>query len=489
MSTEKISSLIVAITIATLIVTIVIAPNYIIIPGFGYYDGHRLVLLCAQYLAMLSLCVTLYFQPVQSTQEKDSNNKNITLSITLLTLILLSISLAGLPRFALIEGLNFAGLGALALTIGLHNNTLLNKRYISNITLITFASSLGLYTLIFMVYYFAALSTQLTLDASVMFHGFSNYRFFNQMQVWMLPLLMLPLLIKLSGGNWLARYRLLFSALICINIILLIFSSARGASLALLVSSLIVLLLIKPIALRLLLKLSLLAAVAFALYWLMFVVVPPYFGFTITDSIRLRTDSSYRFELWLICLDMIKQSPLFGMGPMAFAATPNGFGFSHPHNSVLQLAAEWGLIATVIVLFFYTKGLMAFWRLCIDQSVASERRMYRVSLLWSLLAASIYSLFSGVIVMPMSQLLGALIIGLMLAEYRSSKIASPQQVITLTTPIKSVLAIALLVFAGLYAWLLWPQIYMRMADDQSYITNLTNTGPRFWQEGGVALEH
>ncbi len=470
------------------LVYLVIGSNYSFLPDLGYYDAQRLFLVAIQILAIIILAFSLIFD----TKSLNFSCSLFTVVLFIILVLTLIISTAANPNSTLdlTEIFNLLALFVVVLMLAQSSIQLeINNYQVSTLITVAFTLCLGLYAFIFLVSYFSALITSLSLDVEVMFHGFSNRRFFNQIQVWILPILALPLLIKLSGGNYLTRYQPLFSALLCFNIVLLVFSSARGASLALLLSSLIVVLLIKPIALRLLLKLSLLTVAAFALYWLLFIITPPYFGFTITDSIRLRTDSSYRFELWLICLNMMKQSPLFGIGPMGFAAIPNEFSLSHPHNSVLQLAAEWGLIATAIVLFFYTKGLMAFWRLCLDQSVATERRMYRVSLLWSFLAASIYSLFSGVIVMPMSQLLGATIIGLMLAEYRSSKIASPQQVITLVTPIRSVLAIAFLVFAILYAWLIWPQLSMRMGNDPSYISNLTNIGPRFWQEGGIPLSN
>lgn len=461
-----------------------IGVNYTFLPAFGFHDAQRVCLISLQIAAIFSAAYVLAGNQRAAAYSRSKQNEALIL-ILLLCLGISSIT-SSCTHFGLVEIFNFAALAVLSFSF---RNTVILKSSSNTIriVIITFTLALVLYVFIFTVSYFSALMTSLSMDVDVFFHGFSNRRFFNQIQVWMLPLLTLPLLFKLAGVKGLSRYSPGFSALLCINIVLLIFSSARGASLALLSSLPIILTLIKPIAGRLMLSVAMLAIAAFAAYWVLFIVIPPYFGFTITDMLNIRTDSSGRVDLWRTCLDMIKQSPFFGAGPMAFAAIPNAISVSHPHNSLLQLAAEWGLIATAIVVFFYSKGLLAFWRLCRNQSVPTERRMYRVALLWSFLAASIYSLLCGVIVMPMSQLLGALIIGLMLAEYRAGQIAIGANTLALPVAARRAMAISLLLFGGLYLWLLWPQIEQRLSATPDYMYSLSNQGPRFWQDGGVPL--
>ena len=59
---------------------------------------------------------------------------------------------------------------------------------------------------------------------------------------------------------------------------------------------------------------------------------------------RSPTSDSGRFEYWGFALEQIQSAPVLGVGPMHYAVYPESMG-GHPHNAVLQFAAEWGLIA------------------------------------------------------------------------------------------------------------------------------------------------
>ena len=68
-----------------------------------------------------------------------------------------------------------------------------------------------------------------------------------------------------------------------------------------------------------------------------------------------------RFELWNICLRMIKEHPLLGNGIGTFMASFRSFApslsISYAHNCFLQLWAEAGLIAVIIFILFIAKTL------------------------------------------------------------------------------------------------------------------------------------
>jgi O-antigen ligase len=125
------------------------------------------------------------------------------------------------------------------------------------------------------------------------------------------------------------------------------------------------------------------------------------------------TYSNGRFELWTIALEMIVNSPWLGVGPMHYAANPTIL-YAHPHNAPLQLAAEWGIPVALLVLVLFIWGAVR-WVLRSKVSAATEDDgNLRVAVFGALLTSALYSLFDGVIVMPISQIMLVLIIGWML---------------------------------------------------------------------------
>ena len=88
------------------------------------------------------------------------------------------------------------------------------------------------------------------------------------------------------------------------------------------------------------------------------------FSMLITSALSLKfilfknlvDQDSGRFELWNICLKMIKQHPLLGNGIGTFMAQFKEYcstrGISYAHNCFLQLWAEAGLIGIALFVFF-----------------------------------------------------------------------------------------------------------------------------------------
>lgn len=110
--------------------------------------------------------------------------------------------------------------------------------------------------------------------------------------------------------------------------------------------------------------------------------------------------------LWRRCLEFIADSPLLGIGPMQFAADARN-QFAHPHNWLLQLAAEWGLPATLL-LCAAVVFLWRTWSAEKPEGISEERRDV---LLLAVLVALIYGLLDGNYVMPISQTAVALTFG------------------------------------------------------------------------------
>lgn len=104
-----------------------------------------------------------------------------------------------------------------------------------------------------------------------------------------------------------------------------------------------------------------------------------------------------------------------------------------------------------------------------------------IGLFCTLMAGLAYAFVSGVIVMPLSQTMFAVILGMMLGLYHESPPTSvaPARQIALLRLVTGAAAAGLL-------WSLVPDIMLRMETDIPIPTaNVVTFGPRFWQEGGI----
>ena len=83
-------------------------------------------------------------------------------------------------------------------------------------------------------------------------------------------------------------------------------------------------------------------------------VVPAFFWARLSDQMYPdRPVETLRITQWQFCWDLIKERPLFGWGLRNFTPlykAKMNFWFGHPHNLVLMLSAETGIIATLLLL-------------------------------------------------------------------------------------------------------------------------------------------
>jgi O-antigen ligase len=169
------------------------------------------------------------------------------------------------------------------------------------------------------------------------------------------------------------------------------------------------------------------ATLGLVLYCLLF-LLPPLLGGMDTSAIqegtinRSLSHAHGRFYLWEVALGMVADNPLLGVGPMHYACgITNGIA-AHPHNAILQLAAEWGLPVTAMVLCLWVIGIRAW--IHQGRTIRNSETQFNIhpilypALLASLVTASVHALFSGIIVMPLSQVIMILIISCMLAIYK-----------------------------------------------------------------------
>lgn len=233
--------------------------------------------------------------------------------------------------------------------------------------------------------------------------GFDNPRILNQLQVMLLPLLLLPF-ITLS----LAKYQRLSVFLMAIHWMAMIQTEARGAILSLTLAGALVLYfnraadrktILKPLAQSILVGLAL---------WAVLIVVIPYLLIGETN-LRFRTGSSGRAELWLYALNSIRDNFWLGLGPMSFAwAEGKPLFNAHPHNSSLQILYEYGFLVFLVLLIWVTRAL----HIALKKIDSDLHRETDTVVLFSILSALCYSQLSGVIVMPITQLMLVFLIAL-----------------------------------------------------------------------------
>jgi O-antigen ligase len=108
---------------------------------------------------------------------------------------------------------------------------------------------------------------------------------------------------------------------------------------------------------------------------------------------------------------MIRDHPFLGVGPQnyAYASTVTA---AHPHNSLLQWAAEWGVPSAILLTGMVGVGLYLWLtrsRSACDETGPSST--VRAALTASIIAACVHAMLDGITVMPFSQTLLILVAG------------------------------------------------------------------------------
>jgi O-antigen ligase len=221
------------------------------------------------------------------------------------------------------------------------------------------------------------------------------------------------------------------------------------------------------------------------LFWILFVLLPAWLGPVPTLENRLSniTSLSGRGEVWALAWAQIQAHPWLGIGPMHQAAIPMKYGVAHPHNAVLQFAAEWGVAAALALLLPAVFGVQRLLARLRQQQQASPNLLL-VCLAASLLAAGAQSMVDGVIVIPYTQTWLALVVGWAIGVYfrdvavLSSVVADLR--IRLVMPALSLFALALLLNG------IFPEVLYRAQATQAFLEAGNNSiPPRYWMVGRI----
>jgi O-antigen ligase len=389
---------------------------------------------------------------------------------------LLSAVIAVYPRFAILEWATLLLLLGLVLLLGEQSRRDVSRFDIWAIRLVV--SLAVVITLKLLAGYLAALIAVGRLDTIMLFEGaFSNRRFFGQVASMAVPLLAYPLLK--SDASRLPRWGLY--ALLSVWWMLIIVSGTRGTWVALFAAS-VVLALVAWRTCYQWLRIQLLTAMAGALlFGVMFVWVPSWLGQGASVENRLSNLAtlSGRHELWRLAWMQIAAHPWLGIGPMHLATIRNEFG-AHPHNALLQLAAEWGIPATLGLVLPAVAGLIVL--LADLRRPAVSHNFLLVCLTASLLTAGVQSMVDGVIVIPYTQVWLVLIVGWALGvHFRDKvKVVAASRLICLVVPTLTLGALVALL-NGVY-----PEILNRTEATKAFVdAGNSLVPPRYWAVGWI----
>jgi len=443
------------------------------------FDNKRiteLVLICITLLLFFTACKhkknNLFFN-ISSYQ------KNSLSSIAVL--LFLSSLLATDQAYAFLETSLYLGLFFLCLFLAKIAKE--KPHHIQIFFYITLATSALLYQTNFFSAFLASFIENIPLQWPEPFSGFSNVRFFNQFQIWSISLLALPLLIYPT----LDKRLLTFLKFIAVGWAILLFASdSRGAIASVFIAMILTLCIFKNHAKPFLKLNSLILLTGAIAYVLLFKLAPFLLGNQVTmgwQSIEQLSHSSGRIALWQIAIQYIIDNPWLGIGPMHYAYYP-GPTNAHPHNSFLQWACEMGIPSTLLVISLIFTGLYSwvkkFYKLTKTETLYVPSHLW-IGLFCTLCSGLIYSLVSGVIVMPLSQIMMVLIIGWMLGIYFQDQE---------TKPASQLQHISFMLLAGVTLITLTYTVLPSLLPRLNSYTDLPYQdypiiAPRFWQIGGI----
>jgi len=439
-------------------------PNKII----WFVDKQRLL-----ELALLSIILIEAYSSIIFNTRQIQINKPLKLGILILFIFAcFSASLAHVPRHAIIEICVFVALGYFSIFVArLYHED--KDKFIQYLAYVIWAGIL-LYLVSFYTGFITATIAKKPLHWPFPFTGFTNIRTFNQYQLWTLGFILLPLLcFELTKLK-----RLFLHVALTAWWVLLFYSASRGVLIAWVLAMCLTGLAYKQLAWPFL-KLQLMHIIAgFISYQVLFKFIPSINQSILVTQTVARQTTQDRIALWEQAILLIKNYPIFGVGPMHYAWFNKTNG--HPHNSILQLASEWGLPATCIILGISMYALYCWFQKFNHKQLQSMSPHYKnlsIILFFTIIANASYSLVDGVIVTPISQVLMFTMIGLMLGQYSSvTKDTFIRQKAKFSPWIAGLVLITM-------TWSTYPEIKQGLSgNEKGFSLGHTAIGPRFWYE-------
>lgn len=465
-------------------VFVFLAPNFDFFFALAWHDGQRLAQLGLLAVVLLTLAASGTATSVVAVWMGLPRAVSYAL-LTALSLGLMSSFAAALPHWALLDWGLLLLLIVLSLSIAANRHAL-NDRADSLLVLLFFATALAYAVTTCSVYGAMLLigpAYGQGFDIRELYTSFSNVRFFGHVQTMLLPFLLLP---AMWWGTTRARCVLLWSVP-AIWWMLAVGSGTRGTWAALL-AGVIAVVMIGGNTGRLWAKWQVAGLGAGLLCYGVFVLgipqlmdLPTSFLHRAGDIISL----SLREVLWATSIDYTVQHPLFGVGPMHYAYWASEIA-AHPHNAVLQWLAEWGVPAGLLLTGVWAAGgIFLAARVRREAEQGDDRaRLFRVALFAALTGASAQAMVDGVLVMPVSQTLLALLVG-----WAIGMVSAGRGVGRVAGGRERLFLILLVLFAtAAVAYGVAPEIGHLAERQQAYLTAHgpdTILLPRFWTLGWI----
>lgn len=314
--------------------------------------------------------------------------------------------------------------------------------------------------------------------------GYINYRFYNHTQTIIIPLCLIGMMffpkssLMWSISKWCCAF----------NLALLLVTVGRGTIVGLAGAAIMVGFLYRESAIPILRRLLVGIGIGLIGFFVLFFLIP----YLLAGSTALepafyapRTGSiGSRFYLWDLAKSMALERPFLGAGPMHFANTPNGDA-AHPHNLILQMASEWGLPATLILLIMIIAFLRKLHYLIANCRTA-EMKAVGIGTQMLVMAIIIDSMFSGVLVMPTSQMLGSVGIAISIMWMsEANKLTTPvldNELLRYATP----LSLSTVFISQIYLCITVITEFFELPTYLMYVMdNFPNPvlSPRFWSVG------
>jgi len=481
-----------AIIIFLLSAYLVLVPSIHFFPGVGYYNEKRIL----EIVVLLSCALYLLFS-------NDGLKKwlEIFLSIPLLARVglffilvmgILSSSLAPYPKYAFLEVAHYVLLFILAIFIAAF--------YRYNPKFFIYWLS-GVVTLCVFFYGVKFLSGYIMnffkegnylwphdddVITSVYFSnfaqpfkilGFAYIRYFNQLQTWTLPLLALPYLL-INDGN----YKKGIWVLASFWWMLVLASGGRGTPLAVVLSLITCYILFRNKVKRIV-KFQFYSITGGGALYILFYHILNNGNGGIFDRVSEIGMKNGRLNIWGDGWQLLKNNLFTGIGPMHFADYNIHLNsLAHPHNALVQFGVEWGIpVAIILSTIILWGGISAIKKYSTDnQKIYGLTSTAKGVIIISLFSGLLHSMVSGLIVMPVSQIMLVIIVGAAIGlfinnEKNDSSIPTHQYIsrilflVTLVTLIYGIRVDAV--------------DLLNRKDTYIQTTGSMQFSPRYWQEG------